>query len=228
MKNCTKDCCLSSQHGKVQSAVRRFDTVVVVSPPPLVAATNPTTPTTVPSVVAGVAGGSTVSDIAAAAAVLYRGTIIDDTTEHRRTVDGVPSELELWRSECVADLASVYCLNGGSCFNYTIGNYSLPSCVCAEGFMGERCDHKYTNRSYGSKECALVRIKLLNDYEIFFFLFFFFLFPVVRAFVKVLWVARLQSIQYMTIKLQSNLTRPSTAALRYRATTHKTMMLTYP
>lgn len=180
MKNCTKDCCLSSQHGKVQSTVRRFDTVVVVSPPPLVAATNPTTPTTVPTV-AGVAGGSTVSDIAAAA-VLYSGTIIDDTTEHRRTVDGVPSELELWRSECVADLASVYCLNGGSCFNYTIGNYSLPSCVCAEGFMGERCDHKYTNRSYGSKECALVRIKLLNDYEIFFFLFFFVCFP---------WFARL-------------------------------------
>ncbi|XP_055707605.1 U18-myrmicitoxin-Mri1a-like [Phlebotomus papatasi] len=46
-------------------------------------------------------------------------------------------------SDCSTIYSSVYCLNGGRCFNYTIGHLHLPACQCPEGFMGERCELKY-------------------------------------------------------------------------------------
>lgn len=126
--------------------MRRFSVLAVNPPQPLVAESSPTTTTTVLSL-----AGDDSSTISAVTANVYRKTITDDGKKSSGTDDG-QQELDLWRSDCVPDLGSVYCLNGGSCFSYTIGNYTMPSCVCADGFMGERCDHKYTNRSYGSKD----------------------------------------------------------------------------
>lgn len=50
--------------------------------------------------------------------------------------------------ECNEAFDEVYCLNGGRCFNVTVATYSFPSCECATGYMGERCDRKYLDRSY--------------------------------------------------------------------------------
>lgn len=123
---------------------------------PIVATTAASTAKSMPSV--GSAGVASTTTTAAAAARRYGRP--PTTTAHHENDDSDPPldvdratvQLDLWRSECAADMGAVYCLNGGSCFNYTIGNYTLPSCVCAVGFMGERCDRKYTNRSYGSKQ----------------------------------------------------------------------------
>ncbi|ALC39995.1 maker571 [Drosophila busckii] len=38
-----------------------------------------------------------------------------------------------------------FCLNGGKCFRYDIGNSSLNYCECAEDFVGERCESKTEN-----------------------------------------------------------------------------------
>lgn len=49
---------------------------------------------------------------------------------------------------CIEPYDVNFCLNGGRCFNVTVASYSIPSCECATGFMGERCEQKYLNRSY--------------------------------------------------------------------------------
>lgn len=52
---------------------------------------------------------------------------------------------------CSYEFEENYCLNGGKCYNYTIEQFYIPSCECAEGFMGERCENKYLIGSYSSK-----------------------------------------------------------------------------
>ncbi|XP_055381459.1 uncharacterized protein LOC129612041 [Condylostylus longicornis] len=47
-------------------------------------------------------------------------------------------------NKCEPDFDLLFCLNGGSCFNYLIGDSSIISCLCAEGYYGERCNYKYT------------------------------------------------------------------------------------
>lgn len=49
---------------------------------------------------------------------------------------------------CIEQYEAEFCLNGGRCFNVTVASFSIPSCECATGFMGERCEQKYLNRSY--------------------------------------------------------------------------------
>ncbi|KAG4069964.1 hypothetical protein HA402_015188 [Bradysia odoriphaga] len=49
---------------------------------------------------------------------------------------------------CIPPYDIAYCLNGGRCFNVTFATYSMPSCECATGFMGEKCEYKYLDRSY--------------------------------------------------------------------------------
>lgn len=49
---------------------------------------------------------------------------------------------------CIEPYDTHFCLNGGRCFNITVATYSFPSCECAIGYMGERCERKYLNRSY--------------------------------------------------------------------------------
>lgn len=49
-------------------------------------------------------------------------------------------------SKCTEEFDTLYCQHGGRCFNYTVANYSQPSCECKEGFIGERCEVKYVTQ----------------------------------------------------------------------------------
>lgn len=49
---------------------------------------------------------------------------------------------------CPPMYASVYCLNGATCFTVTIGDHFLYNCECAEGFVGSRCEFKDLDSSY--------------------------------------------------------------------------------
>lgn len=43
---------------------------------------------------------------------------------------------------CTGEFLTKFCLNGGRCFRYPVGNHSLFSCECADGYVGERCESK--------------------------------------------------------------------------------------
>lgn len=46
---------------------------------------------------------------------------------------------------CTGQFLTDFCLNGGRCFRVPMGNQSLFSCECADGFVGERCESKSVN-----------------------------------------------------------------------------------
>lgn len=50
--------------------------------------------------------------------------------------------------KCEHELDEHYCLNGGKCLSVVIGAYPIPTCQCANGYMGTRCEHKYLDNSY--------------------------------------------------------------------------------
>ncbi len=49
---------------------------------------------------------------------------------------------------CPPEYATVYCLNGATCFTVKIGEHLLYNCECAEGFIGPRCEFKDLDSSY--------------------------------------------------------------------------------
>ncbi|XP_058981254.1 protein gurken isoform X2 [Musca domestica] len=51
---------------------------------------------------------------------------------------------------CTGQFLTEFCLNGGRCFSYPIGNHSFFSCECADGYVGERCESKHVNGVYGA------------------------------------------------------------------------------
>lgn len=56
-------------------------------------------------------------------------------------------------SNCTTEFKKHYCLNDGICFNYTIQqNFTLLSCLCADGFYGERCEDKYLEGTYSTSK----------------------------------------------------------------------------
>ncbi|KAM7351780.1 gurken [Cochliomyia hominivorax] len=46
---------------------------------------------------------------------------------------------------CTGQFLTDFCLNGGRCFRVPLGNQSLFSCECADGYVGERCESKSVN-----------------------------------------------------------------------------------
>ncbi|XP_013101035.1 protein gurken [Stomoxys calcitrans] len=46
---------------------------------------------------------------------------------------------------CTGQFLTEFCLNGGRCFRYPVGNHSFFSCECADGYVGERCESKSVN-----------------------------------------------------------------------------------
>lgn len=52
---------------------------------------------------------------------------------------------------CLEPYHSLYCLNGGQCFNVSLCPAYIVSCECATGFWGERCEWKYLDQSYNPK-----------------------------------------------------------------------------
>lgn len=57
-----------------------------------------------------------------------------------------------------------YCLNGGQCYNFTIANSTMPTCECADGFMGERCESKYLDGTYLSMRKPKIQIETAGMY----------------------------------------------------------------
>ncbi|CAD6997979.1 unnamed protein product [Ceratitis capitata] len=57
----------------------------------------------------------------------------------------VPDLLSL---PCSGQFNTEFCLNRGRCFRYPIGNDTIHSCVCADGYIGERCESKSMNGSF--------------------------------------------------------------------------------
>ena len=49
---------------------------------------------------------------------------------------------------CTGQFLTDFCLNGGRCFRVPMGNQSLFSCECADGYVGERCESKSVNGEY--------------------------------------------------------------------------------
>uniref|UniRef100_A0A336ME79 CSON010720 protein n=1 Tax=Culicoides sonorensis TaxID=179676 RepID=A0A336ME79_CULSO len=74
------------------------------------------------------------------------------TTQETRRPSSGGTTTTINDSNCTSDYRKHYCLNNGICFNYTIQqNFTLLSCLCADGFYGERCEDKYLEGSYSTK-----------------------------------------------------------------------------
>ncbi|XP_046433257.1 uncharacterized protein LOC124185999 isoform X1 [Neodiprion fabricii] len=50
--------------------------------------------------------------------------------------------------KCPDDYAQWYCLNGATCFTVKIADSVLYNCLCANGYVGERCEFKDLDGSY--------------------------------------------------------------------------------
>ncbi|XP_055632779.1 uncharacterized protein LOC129773215 [Toxorhynchites rutilus septentrionalis] len=73
---------------------------------------------------------------------------------------GAPSKDQLMRmGKCSQLFEENYCLNGGKCYNFTIANSTMPTCECADGFMGERCESKYLDGTYLSMRKSKIHIE---------------------------------------------------------------------
>ncbi|XP_037960170.1 protein gurken [Teleopsis dalmanni] len=57
-------------------------------------------------------------------------------------------EINILLNKCDREYSLYFCFNKGRCFLYPIGNDTIYSCVCAEGYEGERCESKSINGSY--------------------------------------------------------------------------------
>ncbi|XP_053959260.1 protein gurken [Anastrepha ludens] len=55
---------------------------------------------------------------------------------------------DLLKLPCSGQFNVEFCLNRGRCFRYPIGNETIHSCICADGYVGERCESKSMNGSY--------------------------------------------------------------------------------
>ncbi|KAJ8675502.1 hypothetical protein QAD02_011288, partial [Eretmocerus hayati] len=49
---------------------------------------------------------------------------------------------------CPPDYAEWYCLNGATCFTVKISTSLLYNCLCANGYIGQRCEFKDLDGSY--------------------------------------------------------------------------------
>ncbi|EGI68044.1 Protein spitz [Acromyrmex echinatior] len=49
---------------------------------------------------------------------------------------------------CPPDYAEWYCLNGATCFTVKIVDSLLYNCLCAHGYIGQRCEFKDLDGSY--------------------------------------------------------------------------------
>ncbi|EZA58134.1 Protein spitz [Ooceraea biroi] len=49
---------------------------------------------------------------------------------------------------CPPDYAEWYCLNGATCFTVKIVDSLLYNCLCANGYIGQRCEFKDLDGSY--------------------------------------------------------------------------------
>uniref|UniRef100_A0A0A1WTG3 Protein gurken n=1 Tax=Zeugodacus cucurbitae TaxID=28588 RepID=A0A0A1WTG3_ZEUCU len=64
------------------------------------------------------------------------------------SVENVMNVRDLLSLPCSGQFNTEFCLNRGRCFRYPIGNDTIHSCICADGYIGERCESKSMNGSF--------------------------------------------------------------------------------
>lgn len=116
-------------------------------------------------------------------------------------------------SNCTTEFKKHYCLNDGICFNYTIQqNFTLLSCLCADGFYGERCEDKYLEGTYSTSKWNIHSISfygfsLIFTFAVFYFLifskshvFFFILIHIITSFIFYCAVPKIKEILFMYVR----------------------------
>ncbi|XP_022234864.2 protein gurken [Drosophila obscura] len=70
-------------------------------------------------------------------------------------MDKVKDTADIIMLPCSDSFKTNFCLNGGNCFRYPLGNNSLYWCRCADGYDGLRCEFKNWNGDYVKAPPAL-------------------------------------------------------------------------
>lgn len=87
------------------------------------------------------------------------------SSDQRQQPPQQPNKDQLMRmGKCSLLFEENYCLNGGKCYNFTIANSTMPTCECADGFMGERCESKYLDGTYLSMRKSKIHIETASIY----------------------------------------------------------------
>ncbi|XP_063705321.1 uncharacterized protein LOC134834534 isoform X2 [Culicoides brevitarsis] len=108
-----------------------------------------------PSVAPGVASVTTSSSTSSSSTTTSTSSTNDNINSSRPSG---ASTITLNDSNCTSAYRKHYCLNNGICFNYTIQqNFTLLSCLCADGFYGERCEDKYLEGSYSTRRAKVAQ-----------------------------------------------------------------------
>lgn len=84
--------------------------------------------------------------------------------EEQRQQQGANKDQLMRMGKCSLLFEENYCLNGGKCYNFTIANSTMPTCECADGFMGERCESKYLDGTYLSMRKSKIHIETASIY----------------------------------------------------------------
>lgn len=92
------------------------------------------------------------------------GTGTAGKEEQRQQQQGANKDQLMRMGKCSLLFEENYCLNGGKCYNFTIANSTMPTCECADGFMGERCESKYLDGTYLSMRKSKIHIETASIY----------------------------------------------------------------
>lgn len=92
------------------------------------------------------------------------GTGKVDEQRQQQQQQGANKDQLMRMGKCSLLFEENYCLNGGKCYNFTIANSTMPTCECADGFMGERCESKYLDGTYLSMRKSKIHIETASIY----------------------------------------------------------------
>lgn len=92
------------------------------------------------------------------------GTGTGKVDERQQQQQGANKDQLMRMGKCSLLFEENYCLNGGKCYNFTIANSTMPTCECADGFMGERCESKYLDGTYLSMRKSKIHIETASIY----------------------------------------------------------------
>uniref|UniRef100_A0A182IKW1 Uncharacterized protein n=1 Tax=Anopheles atroparvus TaxID=41427 RepID=A0A182IKW1_ANOAO len=107
----------------------------------------------------GGGGGGAVGE---AGSVREQQRMVEEARQRGRTTGSNEQLMRMGR--CSQLFEENYCLNGGKCHNFTIANSTMPTCECADGFMGERCESKYLDGTYLSMRKPKIHIETASVY----------------------------------------------------------------
>lgn len=88
----------------------------------------------------------------------------EDERQKQQQQQGANKDQLMRMGKCSLLFEENYCLNGGKCYNFTIANSTMPTCECADGFMGERCESKYLDGTYLSMRKSKIHIETASIY----------------------------------------------------------------